>query len=176
MTFTLTALEEKVMRAIPEECFYEQGFDSILWMDIFLDCIADVSTKQSRMVIVNLKKKGLIDFQAAHGSGSGEGSTLWLLDAGKQWLKERGLVDDEGYPLRQQPEAREEQEEAAEEVQPEGEVEEEEIVTAKSLAGELGITDKSLRRKLRKEGITRPGGRWEWTRTEADALIAQLND
>lgn len=36
------------------------------------------------------------------------------------------------------------------------------FITLKQIASHLGITEKSLRRKLRNNGMQKPGGRWEW--------------
>jgi len=42
------------------------------------------------------------------------------------------------------------------------------VITAKELADELGVTSQKLRAKLREEGIEKPSGRWEWPHDHPD--------
>jgi len=102
----LTAFEVSVMECIPKECFYENGFDSVLWMDCFLDTVlreAKIENKKSRAVVVNLEKKGLltIAFEKRDIDGSG-GTTFVLAQDGKDYLVKKGLVEaGTGYVVRQ---------------------------------------------------------------------------
>jgi SNF2 family DNA or RNA helicase len=44
----------------------------------------------------------------------------------------------------------------------------EDLVTVAQLSEELGIAPADLRKKLRKSGLEKPSGRWEWTQDHAD--------
>ena len=93
----ITELEQRVMAAIPKECFYESGFDSTLWTDCFVDTVGKaegIDPKQSRALLVTLAKKKYISV-----SGGKEG-TITLLEKGKTWLLEQNLVDKEGTPIK----------------------------------------------------------------------------
>ena len=93
----ITELEQRVMAAIPKECFYESGFDSTLWTDCFVDTVGKaegIDPKQSRALLVTLAKKKYISV-----SGGKEG-TITLLEKGKTWLIEQNLVDKEGTPIK----------------------------------------------------------------------------
>ena len=88
----LTNLEEKVMKAIVKDDFYEAGFDSALWVDILLDQNLNIGGKVGRGVISSLIKK---DFIIATGDGA-----IYLEEKGKAWLLEQGLVNEEGFEIR----------------------------------------------------------------------------
>lgn len=93
----LTMLEEKVMVTIPKENFYEEGFESVLWVNCFLDTLEDatqISPKQARGLLSSLAKKEYIKVIEDR-----EGNTMYLLDNGINWLKENSEInlDDEGY-------------------------------------------------------------------------------
>lgn len=90
----MTELEKMVMRRIIKDDFYERGFDSELWMDVFLDNIP-IKTKITRAVVVSLQKKGLVSI-----GGSGGDKTLSLRENGMNYLKENKMVDEKGYPIK----------------------------------------------------------------------------
>ena len=99
----LTALEIQVMTLIPEDNFYEEGFDSILWNDCFIDTTLvshGLDPKQVRGVLSSLKKK-----KALVICPEGKDSTICLGDLGKEWLIENELVDLNGRPLKYGPNA-----------------------------------------------------------------------
>lgn len=89
----ITPMEEKFMRAIPQQDFYEDGLDSVLWTDCLLDDLSEqgLSTKQTRAILSTLQQKEMICV-----SGKGRDCSLSLLEAGKQWLIENGVVNDKG--------------------------------------------------------------------------------
>jgi len=85
----LTELEQKFLTAIIKDDFYEQGFESALWSDVFFDT-ADLDPKIGRGVLSSLIKKGYIE----------GGIDAFSLDAkGIEWLKENFNLDDEGYEI-----------------------------------------------------------------------------
>lgn len=86
---TLTELEQKFMVAIPKDDFYEQGFESCLWSDVFFDA-AEIDPKVGRGVLSSLIKKGFI---------KGGVEAFELNEKGIEWLKENFEFDDEGYEL-----------------------------------------------------------------------------
>lgn len=91
-TIRLTEMEEKVMKAIPEDNFYEKGFDSCLWINCFIDEVPGIETKQVRALIVTLKKKNYIGLDK---------ECLWLEEKGKNWLIEKGLINSlNGRPIK----------------------------------------------------------------------------
>lgn len=90
----MTELEKVVMSRIIKDDFYERGFDSELWMDVFLDNIP-LETKITRAVVVSLEKKGLIAI-----SGSGRDKSLSLEENGMNYLRENKMVDEKGYPIK----------------------------------------------------------------------------
>jgi hypothetical protein len=94
MNINMTELEKMVMSRIVKDDFYERGFDSELWMDVFLDNIP-IETKITRAVVVSLEKKCLICI-----SGSGRDKSFSLRENGMNYLKENKMVDEEGYPIK----------------------------------------------------------------------------
>ena len=55
----MTELERKMMNAIPEDDFFEDGLGSTLWTDCFIDCCG-IDSKQARGVFSSLVQKGYI--------------------------------------------------------------------------------------------------------------------
>jgi len=93
----LNELEAKLIEAVPEDPLYEDGFDSVMWIDDFL-ATAEQSTginpKQAKVILVNLEQKNYIGI---HGGAEG---TFWLEDYGREYLAQKGLVDEEeGYKI-----------------------------------------------------------------------------
>jgi hypothetical protein len=89
----LTELEMRLLRTLPKENFYEDGFDSTLWTDCFLDTLKDyegIDQKQSRGILSSLSKKGYLNVWL------GKDGTINLLEPAKQWLLENKIVDENG--------------------------------------------------------------------------------
>ena len=95
----LTKLEQELMTAIPQDNFYTEGFNSILWTNIMLDEL-EMGSKKGRGVLTNLGKKGLI-----HTDGKKDEMMTTLLDEGKAWLVANGVTDPEGNYIKPAPEA-----------------------------------------------------------------------
>jgi hypothetical protein len=85
----LTKLEALTLSSIPENDFYEDGLDSILWTNCFVDCVG-IDAKQVRALLVTLQSKGYITVTG------GKDGTVALLDFGKQWLIDNSIVDNRG--------------------------------------------------------------------------------
>jgi len=85
----LTELEQKFMVAIPKDDFYENGFDSILWSDVFFDG-AEIDPKVGRGVLSSLIKKGFIE---------GGFDAFSIDDEGAWWLQANSLVDEYGEKI-----------------------------------------------------------------------------
>ena len=94
MTSTFTVLEARLLSCLVKECFYEQGFDSALWVDCFFDTLEDnnLPPKIARGVLSSLSQKG-----ALHVQGEGRDSFLTLGEPAKAFLLQKGLVDKRGY-------------------------------------------------------------------------------
>ena len=90
----LTELEEEMLRAIPEECFYQEGFESVLWTNCFLDGLK-MDNKVARGVLSSLKQKGVLNVQ-----GTGREGVIWLNEVSIEWLKENvKTIDEKGYVI-----------------------------------------------------------------------------
>ena len=55
----LTTLEKTVLHDITTDDFYEDGLDSAIWADGFMDTVS-ISSKEARGVLASLIKKGII--------------------------------------------------------------------------------------------------------------------
>lgn len=80
----MTELEEKVMEAIALDPFFEDGEDSVLWLDCFLDTVEDnmgIEPKKTRALLVTLQEKGYLDIEG------GKDGYVALGEMGKAWLK-----------------------------------------------------------------------------------------
>ncbi len=93
----LGELEAQLVEAVPEDPFYEDGFDSVLWIEFFLDMLEElkgINPKQARVHLVTLEQKNYIGIQ------KGTEGTFWLEDYGREFLADKGLVDEEeGYKI-----------------------------------------------------------------------------
>lgn len=83
----LTALEEKLMREMPLDNFYENELDSILWTDGFLDGFSEGS-KVGRGVISSLVKKGYISVSDADAGRAGNPTSMRFTELGKSWMED----------------------------------------------------------------------------------------
>lgn len=88
----LTKLEKQALDAITKDDFFENGLDSCLWTDVYLDTFKayyEVDTNQARGVISSLIKKGIIKPIILKGRES----TIKLTDYGKEVMRELGYDD-----------------------------------------------------------------------------------
>ncbi len=85
----LTELEQKFMTAVPKDDFYEQGFESVLWSDVFFDA-AEIDPKVGRGVLSSLIQKGFIE---------GGVDAFSLDEKGVEWMKANFELDEEGYEI-----------------------------------------------------------------------------
>jgi len=75
---TLTENEQKMMKAITEDDFYENGTESTLWTNVFFDCLnIGLTTKQAKGVLGSLNKKGLVN---------SDGECLELTETGAEYI------------------------------------------------------------------------------------------
>lgn len=88
----LTELEKEVMNMIPNDDFYEEGFESTLWNDVFLGNLK-MNTKIARGVLSSLDKKKMIDVEP------GKDGCLSLLPNGIEYLLSVGKVNSDGYKI-----------------------------------------------------------------------------
>lgn len=84
----ITELEKEIMIAITKDCFFENGLDSVIWTDCFLDDIK-MDNKIARGVISSLKQKGFIN------ASSGKDATISFTDKGKEYIIEKGIIEIE---------------------------------------------------------------------------------
>jgi hypothetical protein len=83
---TLTELENQMMEAIPNDQFYENGVDSVLWVDCFIE-YCGIPAKKARGVLSSLCKKGLIQVDLEKGDADhANNNTLYLTTAGKTYI------------------------------------------------------------------------------------------
>ena len=59
MKITLTEMERTILDDIPKDCFYDDGLDSVIWADCFLDTTS-IPPKQARGVLSSLVQKGIL--------------------------------------------------------------------------------------------------------------------
>lgn len=90
----LTELEKIVMSGIPEDNFYEDGFESALWADIFIENMEE-DPKKVRGALSSLIKKEFINMVDDERS-----KIITLQDNGVQWLKDHLVMDEYGDPIR----------------------------------------------------------------------------
>lgn len=90
----LTVLEMKVMTTITKDEFYEEGYESCIWTENFLDnlnSIEDIDPKQARGTLSSLVKKKMIYMDS---------ETIQFEEAGVEWMKENLKdLDEEGYRM-----------------------------------------------------------------------------
>jgi len=105
MTIKLTKFEEEIMRAIPQDDFYESGYESVLWTDVLLDNVK-MDNKKARGVLASLSKKGLLELYSTKEKSDpsdkncATNSTTALTDKGIEWLKANTTnLDTNGYKV-----------------------------------------------------------------------------
>lgn len=90
-TITLTAKQKDFLESMPQDDFWEQGLESILWIDIFCDTVAGKFNAMAVGAMVStLKEKDLIYVMTERVNGH-KAKYFGLTDAGKQVAKELGL-------------------------------------------------------------------------------------
>ena len=120
----LTALEEKLMKEIPETGFYEDGLDSCLWTDVFLE-ESSIGTKSGRGVIASLSKKGYLDVSDADAGREGNPTSFMFTELGKSWMEENYNPEEEKEKEEEPPAPDTEQDEQEDEKEEENKEEEE---------------------------------------------------
>lgn len=88
MTTTLTELEKIVLKEITEDDFYEDGLNSVIWADVFIDCCS-IPSKESRGVLSSLIKKGIIN-----PIMRGRDGVISFTNLGKQIMIELGFANE----------------------------------------------------------------------------------
>jgi len=61
--FKLTELQQVFLNNMKNDTFYEQGLDSVLWVDIYLDTLEELGHGRMTMgaIVSTLKEKGVIN-------------------------------------------------------------------------------------------------------------------
>ncbi len=88
MRTNLTDLERKILDDITQDNFYEDGLDSCIWSDVFLDETSSIESKKARGVLSSLIKKGILD-----GMLKGRNATISFTEYGKELMKELGYEE-----------------------------------------------------------------------------------
>lgn len=81
----LTEMELTTLNDITKDDFYEEGLDSVLWADVFIDYTSSIPNKQVRGVLSSLIKKGVIN-----PIERGRDGVIEFTEKGKQLMKELG--------------------------------------------------------------------------------------
>ncbi len=81
---TLTEMERTTLDDITKDCFYEEGLDSVIWADCFLDD-ATYDPKEVRGVLSSLIKKDIINPIV-----KGRDGTISFTSFGKKLMAELG--------------------------------------------------------------------------------------
>jgi len=76
-------MEQQIIEEVTKDDFFEQGVDSCVWTDVFLDDTCTIPAKQARGVLSSLVKKEYIC-----PMGKGRDSYIEFTDRGKTYLKE----------------------------------------------------------------------------------------
>ena len=83
-----TEMELKLMDDITKDCFYENGLDSCIWANVFLDDTCSIDSKKARGVLSSLVKKGII-----YEIERGRNGTIKFTDKGIKTMKELGYEE-----------------------------------------------------------------------------------
>ena len=84
MVKSLTEMEKQILVDITKDCFYDNGVDSEIWADCFLDT-TKISAKQARGVLSSLVQKGII-----YPIEKGRNGTIAFTNCGKEVMKKLG--------------------------------------------------------------------------------------
>ena len=88
MTVKLTEMELQTLEDITNDDFYEDGLNSIIWVDTFLEYGTSIEPKKVRGVLSSLIQKDIIN-----GICSGRDATISFTDYGKEVMKELGYEE-----------------------------------------------------------------------------------
>lgn len=89
---TLTKKQVQFIKLMPSDDFYENGLESILWVDVFVDTISGEFNPMSAGAMVStLKEKGLITVEKQRVNGKNS-KCMTFTDLGQQIAKELGLA------------------------------------------------------------------------------------
>lgn len=80
----LTELEKTVLHDITTDCFYEDGLDSMIWADCFMDTVS-ISPKEARGVLSSLVQKNII-----YSIEKGRYGIIRFTENGKSVMRELG--------------------------------------------------------------------------------------
>ena len=92
--FKLTEMEITALTEIPQDDFYENGFESCIWSDVFCDN-SNIEGKKIRGVLSSLVKKGMIEV-----NGTGREATISLTQMGQTYLLSNGICDADGWYIK----------------------------------------------------------------------------
>jgi len=94
---SLTEMERQVLGAFVKDDFCENGLDSSLWADVFLDTIrgyCGIESKVARGVLSSLVKKGVIrGFNHIQDRFGRNDDAITLTESGKKLMRELGYND-----------------------------------------------------------------------------------
>jgi hypothetical protein len=88
---TLTTKQVRFLQRMSEDCFFENGVDSKLWIDVYCETVADEFNPMAVGAMVStLREKGLISVAQDRVNGK---KCKWMMftETGKQVAKELGL-------------------------------------------------------------------------------------
>lgn len=167
----LTKLEQIAMSEIPVNEFYEDGLDSILWTDTYIDQ-SEIPAKKLRGVLSSLAQKGILILYSTKEknlSGANE-STLALTELGKIWMTQ--WLEGKITPITDEPKAKETKvtDDSTSKSQKNTD---DSIITLKELIP-TNMKGTKARRILRDANIERPYKQWEWHTVEHKELIAKV--
>ena len=86
----LTEMEKQVLADMPKDNFFEDGLESVLWCDCFLDFTCSLQAEQARGVLSSLIKK---DYIYPIGS-TREDNTIQFTEKGQGYLEEVLGIND----------------------------------------------------------------------------------
>ncbi len=93
----LTKMEKQALDAITKDDFYEDGLNSAIWADVYLDTVKGfygIDSKKARGVLGSLVKKGIIngiiDEKDRFGRSNG---AISFTAKGKEVMRELGYND-----------------------------------------------------------------------------------
>lgn len=85
----LTKLERTILDDITKDQFYDNGLDSGIWCDCFLDFTTKIPNKEARGVLSSLIKKNILKPILKDR----DGNVISFTEYGKQVMRELGYED-----------------------------------------------------------------------------------
>jgi len=169
-TANLTSKEAKMMNAITEDQFYENGTDSVLWLDNFIE-YCGFEGKAAGGILTSLQEKGYIYIQLED-----DGNLLGLTDKGADYLNS---LNKPAEPKKQAPNRRPTKPTVKEEEVPQGTLTtvnpdnaNSKLMYIEDLASIVGLKAKTLRKRLRTlvaEGtVVKVNHTWCWDSTSIE--------